>query len=232
MDAKEDHADVEMEEIQITDMISKIEGLVVVKDHRISSIIEGEAKITHFKGAKDSGMEMTLITMIETIEIEISMVKIRLIGAEDGKVIGDRDIMIGEEGEDGIPISNTMILGINNKTSFQTPVIIVHHQWDINTDTRFHMSNTHITSNNNISPKCHQDDHNKQQTFVSCVIIKAIMIINANLQVISWPTHKKPLIKADHTAIKTLIMGNGHRAILITMTLVANLFSSRGSRCR
>ena len=67
-------------------------------------------------------------------------------------------------------------------------------------------------------PKSHQDDHNKLLTFVSYVIIKAIMITSVNLQVISWPKHKKLLIKADHTAIRTLIMGNGHRAMLITTT--------------
>ena len=218
VDETEVHVDVEMEVILITDMISKIEVLVMVKDSRISSIIEGEAKITRFEGAKDSGMEMILITVTEIIEIEIPMVKIILIGADNGTIIGDRDIVIGEEGEDGIQISNTMTQGINNKTSFQTPIIIVHHRWDINTDTLFHKSNTHTPSNNNISPKCHQDDHNKLQTFASYIIIKAIMIISANLQVISWPAHKKPLIKADHTAIKTLIMGNGHRARLITTT--------------
>ena len=55
----------------------------------------------------------------------------------------------------------------------------------------------------------HQLHLNKPQIFVSCVIVKAITIINANLQAILWPAHKKPLIKADHTATKTLIMGNG-----------------------
>ena len=231
VDEKEVHMDMEMVEILITGMISKIEVSVVVKDSRISNIIEGKAKITRFEGTKDSGMEMTLITVTETIEIEILTVRIILIGAEDGTITEVRDIVIGEEGEDGIPISNTMIQGINNRPSLQTRIIIVHHLWDINTDTLFHMSNTHIPSNNNISPKCHQHHHNKLQTFVNYVTIKGIMIINANLQVISWPAHKKPLIKADHTAIETLIMANGHMVTLITTTLMGNLFSSGGSRC-
>ena len=47
-----------------------------------------------------------------------------------------------------------------------------------------------------------------------------------------WPAHKKPSIKADHTATKTLIKGNGHKGEMITMTLIGNLFSSGGSRCR
>ena len=86
-------------------------------------------------------------------------------------------------------------------------------------------------NNNNINHKC-QLHLNKLQIFVSCVIVKAITTINANLQVILWPAHKKPLIKADHTATKTLIMGNGHKAKMITMTLMSNLFSSGGSQCR
>ena len=73
---------------------------------------------------------------------------------------------------------------------------------------------------------------NKQQIFVSCAIAKATMTINVNLQAILWPTHKKPSIKADHTATRTRIMVTGHKAIMITMTLMGNLFSSGGSRCR
>ena len=151
---------------------------------------------------------MTLITVTETTGIEIQMVKVILTGVEDGIVIIEvKDIVIGEEGEDGIPISNITIQGINNKPNFQTLIIIVHNLWDINTDTQSHMSNTHNPNNNNINPKCHQLHLNKLQIFVSCVIVKAIMIINANLQAISWPAHKNPSIKADHTATKTLITG-------------------------
>ena len=62
----------------------------MVKDSKISSIIEGEAKITHFEGAEDSGMEMIPIIVTEIIEIEILMVKIILIGAEDGTITGTR----------------------------------------------------------------------------------------------------------------------------------------------
>ena len=161
-----------------------------------------------------------------------SMVKVILTGVEDGIIIVEvKDIVIMAEGGDGIPISNITIQGINNNPNFQTQIIIVHHLWDINTDTQSHMSNTHIPNNNNINPKCHQLHVNKLQIFVSCVIVKAITIINANLQAISWPVHKKPSIKADHTAIRTLITGNGHMATMITMTLMGNLFSNGGSRC-
>ena len=177
---------------------------------------------------------MTRITVTETIGIEIPMVKVMLTGVEDGIIITEvKDIVIVGEGEDGIPISNIMIQGINRNPNFQIHIIIVHHRWDINTDTQSHMANTHTpNNNNNINHKCRQLHLSRLQIFVSCVIVKAIMTINANLQAISWPAHKKPSIKADHTATKTLIMGNGHKATMITMTLMGNLFSSRGSRCR
>ena len=190
-------------------------------------------RITHIEVDEDSGMEMTRITVTETIGIEIPMVKVILTGVEDGIIITEvKDIVIMEGGEDGIPISNIMIQGINRNPNFPIQIIIIHHRWNINTDTQSHMANIHTPSNNNnINHKC-QLHLNKLQIFVNCVIVKAIMTINANLQVILWPAHKKPLIKADHTVTKTLVMGTGHKAKMITMTLMGNLFSSRGSQCR
>ena len=224
---------VEMEVTPITGMIIRSGELATVKDNGTFIIIEGVDKITHIEVDEDSGMEMTRITMTETIGIEIPTVKVILTGVEDGIIITEvKDTVIMEEGEDGIPISNITIQGINRNPNFQIQIIIVHHPWDINTDTQSHMANIHTPSNNNnINHKC-QVHLNKLQIFVSCVIVKAITTINANLQVILWPAHKKPLIKADHTATKTLIMGNGHKAKMITMILMGNLFSSGGSRCR
>ena len=72
---------------------------------------------------------------------------------------------------------------------------------------------------------------NKLQIFVSCAIVKATITISVNLQAILWPAHKKPSIKADNTATRTLIMATGHKVKMITMTLMGNLFSSGGSRC-
>ena len=137
---------------------------------------------------------MTLLTVSEITGIEILRVKVILTGAEDGIIIIEvMDIMIMAEGEDGILISNIMIQGMSNNPNSQTQIIIVHHLWDINTDIQPHMSNTHIpnNNNNNINLKCHHLHLNKLPIFVSCVFVKAITIINANLQVISWPTHKK-----------------------------------------
>ena len=196
-------------------------------------IIEGMDRTTHILDDEDSEMEMTLITMTETIGIEIPTVKVIPTGVEYGIIITEvKDIVIVKEGEDGIPLSNITTQGINRNPNFQTQIIIIHHQWNINIDTPSHMANTHTPSNNNnINHKCRQLHLNKQQIFVNCVIVKAIMTINANLQVILWPAHKKPLIKADHTATKILIMGNGHKATMITTALMGNLFSSGGSRC-
>ena len=150
-------------------------------------------KIIHIVVDEDSGMVKTQITVTETIGIEIPMVKVILTGVEDGIIITEvKDIVIMEEGEDGIPISNITIQGIKRNPNFQIQIIIVHHQWDINTDTQSHMANTHTPSNNNnINHKC-QLHLNKLQIFVSCVIVKAITTINANLQVILWP-HTKSL---------------------------------------
>ena len=215
---------VEMEETLITGMIIKIEVPDAVKDTGNFNIIKGEGKKTCLEVNKGNGMETT--------GIETLMVKVILAGVEDGIIIIEvKDIVIGAEGEDGIPISNITIQGINNNPNLQTQIIIVHHLWGISTDTQSHMSNTHTlnNNNNNINPKSHQLHLNKPQIFVSYVIIKDIMIINANLQAILWPAHKKPLIKADHTATKIRIMGNGRMAIMMTMTLMGNLFSSGGS---
>ena len=231
VDAIEVHMAMEMEGTLITGMIIKIEELAAVKYKGSFSIIEVEVKIIRFEGTKDSGMEMTPITVTEITRIEILKVKVILIGAEDGIIVEVKDIVIWEEGEDRILISNTMTQGTNNRPSLQTRTIIAHHLWDISTDTQSHMSNTHIPSNNNIHLKCHQPHHDKLQISVNCVKVKATMIINANLQAISWPAHKKPLIKVDHITTKILFKGSGQMATPITMTLMGNLFSSRGSRC-
>ena len=222
---------VEMEETLITSMIINIKGPVVVKDNGTFNIIERKGRIIHFEDAKDNGMEMTLITVIETTGIEIPTVKVILTGVDDGIIVlvEVKDTVIMAEGEDGIPISSITIQGINNNLNFQTQIIIVCHQWDISTDTQSHMSNIHTPNNNNINLKCCQLHLNKLQIFVSCVIVKAITIINANLQAILWPTHKKPSIKAGHTAIRTLITETGHMATMITMTLMGNIFSNGGS---
>ena len=185
---------MEMEKTLITGMIMNIEEPVAVKDNGIFNIIEGKGKIIHLEDAEDLGMEMTLITMTETTGTEIPTVKVILTGVEDGIIIVEvKDTVIVAEGEDGIPISNITIQGINNNPNSQIQIIIAHHLWDISTDTQSHMSHTHIPNNNNINPQCCQLHHNKQQIFVSCVIVKAITINNANLQAISWPAKTKSL---------------------------------------
>ena len=122
IDMIEVHVAMEMEGTLITGMIIKIEEPATVKDNGTlnRSIIEDKVKIIRFEGTEDSEMEMTLITVTEIIGIEILKVKVILTGAEDGTIVEVRDIVIGEEGEDGILISNTTIQGTNNKPNLQT----------------------------------------------------------------------------------------------------------------
>ena len=129
------HVAMETEGTLTTGMIIKIEEPVVVKYKGSFSIIEVEVKIIRFEGDEDSGMEMTPITMTEITRIEILKVKVILTGAEDGIIVEVKDIVIGEEGEDGILISNTTTQDTNNQPSLQTRIIIAHHLWDISTDT-------------------------------------------------------------------------------------------------
>ena len=168
-------------------MIIKIRVPAVVKDSETFITIKGVDKTTHIEADEDSGMEMILITVTETIGIEILMVKVILTGVEDGIIIivEVKDIVIMGEGEDGIPINNIMIQGINKNPSLRIQIIIIHHLWDINTDTQSHMSSTHTPNHHNsINHKCRQLHLSKLQIFVSCAIVKAIMTINVNLQAI------------------------------------------------
>ena len=214
-------------------MTIKNEDLDAAKDNVIQITVEGVVMTIHTKDEEDSGMEMTQITMTETIGREIMIVKVILTGVDDGIIIVEvKDIVIVEEVDDGIPISSIMTQGTNRNPNFKTQITIDHPRWDINTDTQSHMVNIHTSpSNNSTHHKC-QPPLNKPLIFVNCATVKAIMITNANLQAILWHAHKKPLIKADHTVTKTLIMENGHKVMVTTMTQMGNLFSSGGSRCR
>ena len=122
-------------------MITRSAELAAVKDNETFIIIKGVDKIIHIEVDVDSGMEMTRITVTETTGIEIPMVKVILIGVENGIIITEvKDTVIVEEGEDGIPVNNITIQGISRNPNFQIQIIIVHHPWDINTDTQSHMS--------------------------------------------------------------------------------------------
>ena len=189
--------------------------------------------IIHIEDEEDSGMEMTRITVTETIGIEIPIVKVILTGVEDGIITVEvKDIVITEEGDDGIPISSIMTQGTNRNPNFKTQITTDHPRWDINTDTQSHMVSIHThRNNNNTRHKC-QRLLNKPLISVNCATVNAIMITNANLPATLWHAHKKPLIKADRTVTRTLIMGNGHKVKVITMTQMGNLFSSGGSQCR
>ena len=229
----EDPMAVEMEATPITGMIITIREPAAVRVNGTLIIIEVVDKTIHIEVDADSGKVITLITVTEKIGIGIPTVKELLIGAEDGIIMAEaKDTVIMAEGEDGIPISSITIRCTNKNPNFLLQIITGHHPWVINIDTQSHMDNIHIPNNNNIHLKSSQLHLNKRQMFVNCVTVKATMTINVNLPEILWPAHRKPSIKADHITTKTLTTGNGHKATLITMTLMGNLFSSGGSRCR
>ena len=189
--AIEVHVAVEKEGTLITSLIIRTEEPAAASHKGIFSITEVEVKIIPFEGNEDSGMEMTPIIVTEIPGIEIPKAKVILIGAEDRMVVEVRDIVIREEGEDGTLISNIKTQGTSNKPNLQTQIIIAHPLWDTNIDTQSHMNSIHILSNNNTSLKYCQPHHNKPQISVNCIKVKAIMIINANLQVTLWPDTQK-----------------------------------------
>ena len=134
---------VETEETLIVSMITKTVQPAEVKDNGTFNTVEGEGKKIHLGGVEDNGMELTQITLTEITGIEIPTVKVIQIGVDTGIIITEvKDIVIAEEGEDGIPVHNITIPGIHNP-NFQTQITIVHHLWDINTDIQSHMTNIH-----------------------------------------------------------------------------------------
>ena len=137
--------DVEIVEILITDMTIKNADLDAVRGNVILIIVEGVVKIIHIEDDKDSGMEMTRITVTETIGIGIPIVKVILIGVEDGIIITVevKDIVIAEEGDNGIPISSIMTQDINRNPNFKIQITTDHPRWDINIDTQPHMVSIH-----------------------------------------------------------------------------------------
>ena len=214
-------------------MKTKNEDLDAAKANVIQIIVEGGGMIIHTEDEEDSGMEMTRITVTETIGIEIMMVKVIPTGVDDGIIIVEvKDIVIVEEVDDGIPISSIMTQGTTRNPHFKTQITIDHLPWDINTDTQSHMVNIHTSPNNHSTRHKCQPPLNKPLIFVNCATVRVTTIINVNLPAILWHAHKKPLTKADHTVTKTLIMGSGHKVTVTTMTQMGNLFSSGGSRCR
>ena len=176
-------------------------------------------------------METTPLIVTETIGIEILMAKAILTGAEDGTVTEARDIVTMGEGENGMLVSNTMTRATRNNPNILTQITINHLPWVININTQSHMNNIHILSNSSISHRDHQHNHVRLQTYVNCVKIKAITIINARLQVILWPIHKKLSIKVTHITTKTLIKESGQMGTMTITTPMGNLFRNGGSRC-
>ena len=222
--------DVEVMETLIIGMKIKIEGEVEVKEKGSLQTIEEEVKIIFLEGNEDNGMVMTWVTVTETIGTEIMMGKIMGTELGDGMAIEDKGIVIEDREGDGTQIPN--ILNKNTHSNHNTPIqiIISPLRWVISTNIRCHMSSTHSTRNrNNSIHRDHQPNCTKQQIYVSCVKIKAIMTINANLQATLWPKRKKLLIRDVHTINRTQVKENGQMGKMTTMTPMANLFSKGGS---
>ena len=118
---------VEIIAIPITAMTIKNEDLDAAKDNVIQITVEGMVMIIHTKDEEDSGMEMTRITVTETIGIEIMIVKVILTGVDDGIIIVEvKDIVIMEEVDNGIPISSIMTQDSNRNPNFKTQITINH----------------------------------------------------------------------------------------------------------
>ena len=99
--------DMEIMGIPITAMTIKNEDLDAAKDNEIQITVEGVVMTVHTKDEEDSGMEMTRITVTETVGIEIMIVKVILTGVDNGIIIVEvKDTVIVEEVDDGIPISS------------------------------------------------------------------------------------------------------------------------------
>ena len=127
--------DVEIMAIR-TVMTIKNEDLDAAKDNVIQIIVEGVATIIHTEDEEDSGTEMTRITVTEITGTEIMMVKVILTGVDDGTIIVEvKDIVIVEEVDDGILVSNITTLGTARDPNFKTQITIDRLPWDINTDT-------------------------------------------------------------------------------------------------
>ena len=115
------------EETLKTGLIIKIKEPAMVSPKETFSIVEEEFKIIHTEADEISGVETTPITVTGIIGIEILTVKVILIGAEDGTITEVKDIVIGEEGEDGTLISNITTWGTSNRLNLKTSIIIAHH---------------------------------------------------------------------------------------------------------
>ena len=210
------------------DMTIKIEGEVEVKEEESSQITEEEVKIIFLVADADNGIVTTLVTMTETIRIEIMMVTIMGTEVGDGMAIKGKVIMIEDGEDDGTQIPNTLNKTIHN--TILTRIITGPLLCDANINTNCPMSNTRPTQNRNSNIHSdHLHKRGKRSIYVSCARIKATMTINANLQVISWPEHKKRLTKA---ITRTQIKGIGQMGTMIMKTPMASLFSKGGSQCR
>ena len=203
VDVDEVHAAVGVLQGLTIDMISLSEVEVEVILNVTSLITEEEVKIP-LEAKENSGMEISIIIGKETTGKDKEMVKVMQTGDDDGMVIEVKVIVTGDEEGDGTqtPIINNKIT--NNHINTLIQIIIVHLLWVINIDIQYPMTKVPVIHHNLPNISHNRGDHNptKPQTYVNCVKIKVIMIINVNLQANSWQEHRRPLIKGDPTVTK------------------------------
>ena len=232
-DVTKAHTAGEVSQVLKIDMsnLSMVEEGVTLKETSLK--IEVEVKTPRFEDDENNGMVTISIIMIETIGIDMEIIKVMLTGVEDGMVIEVKVAVtgVGEDAGTPIPIIHNRAIHSNHNT--QTPIIIVHLQWVININTKCPMNSIPAIRNSrpNISHKECQHNHTKLQIYVNCVRIRAIMIIIANLQVTLWPEHRKLLTKDTPTVTKTQIKVTGLMGKMTIMTQIASFFSKGGSRC-
>ena len=135
-------------ETQIIDTKIKIEGEVEVKGN-IMRIEEGVKKI--FQGAGAGHGKITIPTTVIGI-IGIDPVKAKAIVTEvgDGTATGDKMMVTEAEVDDGINMIN--IPHKNTPKLTHRLIITGPHQWDVSTNIRCRMNNTHPTHNSNNMP--------------------------------------------------------------------------------
>ena len=108
-------------------MTIKNEDLDAARDNVTQITVEGVVMIIHIKDEEDSGMEMTQITVTETIGIEIMIVKVIPTEVDDGIIIVEvKDTVIVGEVDDGTLISSIMTQGTNMSLNFKTQITTDH----------------------------------------------------------------------------------------------------------
>ena len=158
-------------ETQIIDMKIKIEGEVEVKVEGSITKIEVEVKKTFQLADVGHGRIMIPITVIGTTGIDPVKARTIVIEVGDGTATGDKMMVTEAEVDDG-----TNTINIPHKNILKTIrrlIITGPHQWDVSTNTKCRMNNTHPTRNSNNMPNGSPHNQDKLQIYVNYVKTRA-----------------------------------------------------------